>query len=390
MTPFEAAGFKTDDVFTLNEDYKGLPRGTELRLKCDDGDSDPSFKTVHGEYFNDGTDWWYIELSLVRRVGTPAERPEPETGTHAERAGLKVGNIVTLSEDHQGQRAGSKLRFTRDDGSDRPRFDTVDGSLFEDGDNWHYVKLRNVRKVEQTPFEAAGYAADDILELTIEECGLPVGTKLRLVQDDNSTRPLFVTVGGERFASGNKDRWIWLSQVRKFRAQTPFEAAGFSADDVLVVMEHHCEFAKGTRVVLAEDDNTDCPWFSGVAASPGAPWAVMLSKLQREEVAAGASATETPDASAPLPAWAARRSLTGDHMEIGAQLSTRDGRRMGNAVVMNVRQGDDGPLASVITDIGNDLEMSEAELKEAFYAPTLIMELSAAAERCVEFRALNA
>lgn len=69
----------------------------------------------------------------------------------------------------------------------------------------------------------------------------------------------------------------------------------------------------------------------------------------------------------PLPKWAAKRS-DGDYMEPGAQLATRDGRRCGNAYVDAVCNRF-GPLATVVTDMGNVFHMSLSELEAAFYPP---------------------
>jgi len=83
----------------------------------------------------------------------------------------------------------------------------------------------------------------------------------------------------------------------------------------------------------------------------------------------------------PLPEWAARRS-DGNYMEPGAQLATRDGRRLGNAYVDGVQQHDkQGWVAVVVTDIGNSFCMTIRELEQAFYPPAYVMRLDEARQR---------
>lgn len=76
----------------------------------------------------------------------------------------------------------------------------------------------------------------------------------------------------------------------------------------------------------------------------------------------------------PLPEWAVRRS-DGNFMEVGAQLATRDGRRLGNAYVDEIR----GPqLATVVTDMGSRLTLTLRELEELFHPPSYVMHLDEA------------
>ena len=82
-----------------------------------------------------------------------------------------------------------------------------------------------------------------------------------------------------------------------------------------------------------------------------------------------------------LPDWAGKRS-DGDYMEVGAQLSTRDGRRMGNAYVDSLEQHEAlGQLALIVTDIGNTSRMTIGELQEVFYPPEYVMRIDEARAR---------
>lgn len=94
---------------------------------------------------------------------------------------------------------------------------------------------------------------------------------------------------------------------------------------------------------------------------------------------------------APIPPWATGRAC-GAFIEIGAQLCTKDGRIIGNAVVVELDErliGDVAkPVARIITDIGTSLVLTENELKEFFHAPEWTMDVSrfkailAAREKC--------
>lgn len=76
----------------------------------------------------------------------------------------------------------------------------------------------------------------------------------------------------------------------------------------------------------------------------------------------------------PLPDWAIRRS-DGNYMEAGAQLCTRDGRRLGNAFVECVETHERyGEIATVTTDMGNTFRYTLPELQSAFYPPSYVMD----------------
>jgi hypothetical protein len=81
-----------------------------------------------------------------------------------------------------------------------------------------------------------------------------------------------------------------------------------------------------------------------------------------------------------LPPWAIKKS-DGTYMEAGAQLATRDGRRMGNAYVDHLwGHAKLGQLAYVVTDIGNTFNATAKELEELFYPPTYVMDVAEARE----------
>ena len=85
----------------------------------------------------------------------------------------------------------------------------------------------------------------------------------------------------------------------------------------------------------------------------------------------------------PLPDWAVSKS--NNELEIGLQLFTRDGRRMGNAVIINTYTTTYYlPLETtyevyvVMTDIGNTINMIADEVAGCFIYGDYIMDVDEA------------
>lgn len=77
-----------------------------------------------------------------------------------------------------------------------------------------------------------------------------------------------------------------------------------------------------------------------------------------------------------LPEWAIGR--TDGQYVLGAQLPTRDGRRMGNAHITDIREGclgTDQRFYGVLTDAGTELVMTASELYECFYPPKYVSDV---------------
>lgn len=77
----------------------------------------------------------------------------------------------------------------------------------------------------------------------------------------------------------------------------------------------------------------------------------------------------------PLPKWAT--GYANDWFQQGAQLCTKDGRKVGNGVVLSVFEyEDDSKAVFYISDIGNHLILNEKELQELFYPPKYLMSVA--------------
>jgi hypothetical protein len=72
-----------------------------------------------------------------------------------------------------------------------------------------------------------------------------------------------------------------------------------------------------------------------------------------------------------LPPWADRLAH-GDYRVVGAMLPTRDGRKMGNATLLlwTLSKSGDAAVATIRTDAGNEVRMTERELEDQFWPPT--------------------
>jgi hypothetical protein len=73
-----------------------------------------------------------------------------------------------------------------------------------------------------------------------------------------------------------------------------------------------------------------------------------------------------------LPDWATGTTTS---WCVGAQLRTKDGRRLGNAVIASYRLGELSPW-EVVTDAGTTLRLDEAELDELFWPPSWVMDVA--------------
>lgn len=78
-----------------------------------------------------------------------------------------------------------------------------------------------------------------------------------------------------------------------------------------------------------------------------------------------------------LPAWAVCRAR--GVLMLGAQLSTRDGRRMGNAHIVGITPGCLGTerlMYSILTDAGSKTAMTAEEIAECFYPPQWVSDVN--------------
>ena len=86
-----------------------------------------------------------------------------------------------------------------------------------------------------------------------------------------------------------------------------------------------------------------------------------------------------------LPEWAEKYvhdSMANERGLVGAQLCTKDGRRMGNAFINSIKQLDKiGKVFEVLTEAGNRKWFTERELQEFYHPVKYIVKLDEALKR---------
>lgn len=78
-----------------------------------------------------------------------------------------------------------------------------------------------------------------------------------------------------------------------------------------------------------------------------------------------------------LPDWAIKRA---NGLELGAQLPTRDGRKTGNAHIVDIKPAERGRMGLsylILTDAGNSFIMSEPEVLAQYYPPEFVGDVQA-------------
>lgn len=111
----------------------------------------------------------------------------------------------------------------------------------------------------------------------------------------------------------------------------------------------------------------------------------LINRIRQAQVHAGEQAViahlqeqmvelkiEQPEEHDFIPEWATGCATSST--ELGAQLCTRDGRRCGNAVVMESHKVIDKPFVIVCTDAGNLMTLSPSEVDELFYPAKWLMD----------------
>lgn len=83
-----------------------------------------------------------------------------------------------------------------------------------------------------------------------------------------------------------------------------------------------------------------------------------------------------------VPGWAT--GTTNGELVLGAQLSTRDGRRTGNAHIIGIspgRRGTVGFIYTVLTDAGNEMILLSSEIAEMFHPPHYVSDVAEVIKR---------
>lgn len=91
-----------------------------------------------------------------------------------------------------------------------------------------------------------------------------------------------------------------------------------------------------------------------------------LDEVRYAQMAAREAITEFEGLRAALPEWAVDRNWAGARI-IGAQLCTKDGRRVGNGFIADIGYMQGDLIYTVITDMGNQMQLTVRELDELYW-----------------------
>lgn len=91
-----------------------------------------------------------------------------------------------------------------------------------------------------------------------------------------------------------------------------------------------------------------------------------------------------------LPDWAFAENLT-QELVMGAQLCTKDGRKIGNAHIVQIVLGClGGKIYCILTDAGTPVPLSESEVHELFYVGRWISDPDEVVKRFGRVDSINA
>lgn len=110
---------------------------------------------------------------------------------------------------------------------------------------------------------------------------------------------------------------------------------------------------------------------AGLECDMGAAPGVVRVVIEPAAASNDGEPVEFEDAIAPE--WSVGKAK--GYMEVGAVLSTKDGRSIGNAIVGSLQQGPQCQLAKVYTDAGTMVVLNEQELASLFHAPEWLSDV---------------
>lgn len=146
--------------------------------------------------------------------------------TPAEKAGWKVGDVGVVVYDFDdfddGFPVGTPVHMTMDDGTQCPRFQSLDGTADDEGDTWRYLYLVEVSKwkhgtrvlvddvvynvIKETPCFYKYWNGERLVSIRKDKANvLPVDTHIVYLKDGTQT-----TEGKVYELLGNTDRGVYF------------------------------------------------------------------------------------------------------------------------------------------------------------------------------------
>lgn len=205
-SPLEEAGYAVNDiVYVTNNNYDTF--GKVCRITRDDGDQYPRLETLDDS-----------EYDYVRIGGFVKAKPE-EVLTPAQRAGWSEGSLGLVLEEDGSFEQGSVIRLERDDGSDCPRFESLDGDITDYMYLGVDVALLQradgapvVVEPKKTPAQVLGWELGDYGVVNQSVYALNQGDIVRFKYDDASDWPQFDVIASTR-ETAPSTRYLPLSNV---------------------------------------------------------------------------------------------------------------------------------------------------------------------------------
>ena len=74
-----------------------------------------------------------------------------------------------------------------------------------------------------------------------------------------------------------------------------------------------------------------------------------------------------------LPEWAI--ALSNGEIQLGVQLCTKDGRKVGNGFLIDIHDDEPFSLYIVLTDMGNTMRLTLGELQDYYHVGTYVCSL---------------
>lgn len=181
--------------------------------------------------------------------------------TPCEERGWKVGDLFKVSADTTCFKEGDIVELREDDGDLAPLF----VSVVDDGES-HYVNIKDIIPVKDTPCTRSGYLEGDQFIITNDH-HFTKGSAIELEEDDGTTQPLFRLISGECVWNNAKHdkpgAYEFLTNVRKTgnksKIKTPCESEGMHVGDLFEITDSNRLFTQGSIVELDKDDGDDAP-----------------------------------------------------------------------------------------------------------------------------------
>lgn len=213
------------------------------------------------------------------------KKPLPDYEAKRSNKVYGIGETLVVTSEEDTFEKGSKVVVTRVE-EERIRVKGLDGQLAKDGDNWHWLLKSSVDRLNKniseshqynlaSPFDEKGWKQDDTFLVTCDCYLFPLGTLVKLLNDDNSSNPYFKSIGVLSESSEhlvgicsyiNLDNLMKLddnnSEEDAEFFNTPYFREGFKLGQELYYKgRSKLNIERGDKVVMVQDDRTDSPYF---------------------------------------------------------------------------------------------------------------------------------